>query len=76
MHIVYQWSSLPEKDSQDIGNEQHKTHPGGEALTVTNPLNLLVLGDVRQGPTKHHEARCQPGQGRPHVILSLYIHFV
>lgn len=66
--------SSPEKDSQDVGYEQHKAHPGREALTVATSLNLLVLGDVRQGPTKYHEAGRQPGQGRPRVLL--YIHLM
>lgn len=75
-NYVYRWSSSPEKDAQNIGYEQHKAHAGGETLTGATPLNLLVLGNVRQGPAKHHEAGRQPGQGRPHVILPLYVHLV
>lgn len=72
--FLHRWSSSPEKEAQDVGYEQHKAHPGGEALAGATPLNLLVLGNVRQGPTKHHQAGRQPGQARPHVILRLSIH--
>lgn len=61
----------PEEDAQDVGDEQHQTDPGGEALTVVAPLDVLVLWHVRQGSSEDHEAGRQPGQQRPrapHVL--------
>lgn len=57
--------TLPEKYAQDVSYKQHQADSGGEALSVADSLDLLILRDIRQGPPKHHEEGCQQGQQRP-----------
>lgn len=61
----------PEEDAQDVGDEQHQADPGGEALAVVAPLDVLVLRHVRQGSAEDHEAGRQPGQQRPGALHAL-----
>lgn len=65
------FSSLPEENPQDVGYEQDQADPGGEALGVAAPLDLLVLRDVGQGAAEHHDDGRQQGQQRPGTLCVL-----
>lgn len=70
--FLCQWFCSPEEDAQDVGQEQHQADSGGEAITVTAALDLLILWHIRQGSPEHHEAGRQPGHQRQralHVLL-------
>lgn len=59
---------LPEEYTEDIGHQQNQTDPGGEALCVGGFLNFLILGDVRDDASDHHETGGDPREEEPSAI--------